>query len=163
MSFAVLSAEHSHAGHSRLSDFLHTTLGNAGAFIDEVIVHTLIDTLKLVLFLFLTYLLMEFIEHKASDKAGALMKRSGPLGPLLGGIFGVVPQCGFSAAAANLYVGKVIRLGTLVAVFLSTSDEMIPVLIAGEIDLPLLLKIVAYKTAVGIFVGFDTAIKYSSS
>lgn len=158
MSFAVLSADHSHAGHSRLSDFLHNTLGNAGAFIDEVIVHSLIDTLKLILFLFLTYLLMEFIEHRASDKAGRLMKKAGPFGPLLGGAFGVVPQCGFSAAAANLYTGRVIGLGTLIAVFLSTSDEMIPVLIAGEIELALLLKIIGYKTAAGILVGFGVDI-----
>lgn len=151
-SFAVLDS--SHAGHSGLSEFLRGTLGRSGAFIDEVIVHSVIDTLKLVLFLFLTYLLMEFIEHRASDKAKRIMYSAGPFGPALGALFGVIPQCGFSAAAANLYTGRVITLGTLLAVFLSTSDEMIPVLIAGNVEIPLLVKIIVYKTAVALVVGF---------
>ena len=110
--------------------YLYDKLGRVGEFIDEVIIHGILDTLKLVLFLFLTYLLMEFIEHKASDKARAIMQKAGHLGPVVGGLFGAVPQCGFSAAAANLYTGRVISLGTLVAVFLSTSDEMLPMMIS---------------------------------
>ena len=145
---------HSHGAHSGIAEFLHNSLGNAGDFVDTVILHSVLDTLKLTLFLFIAYLLMELIEHKANDKARLLMQRSGVLGPLLGGVLGVVPQCGFSAAAANLYTGRVITLGTLVAVFLSTSDEMIPVLLAGEIEPWRLFEIVTYKTAVGIFVGF---------
>lgn len=130
-------------------------------FLDEVLLHGLIDTLKLVPFLFLTYLLMEFIEHKASDKAAAFMRRAGKFGPAVGGALGVVPQCGFSAAAANLYTGRVITLGTLIAVFLSTSDEMVPILVAGSFDIGDVLLILLYKAAIGALVGFgvDAALR----
>ncbi len=103
------------------------------AFLDEVVLHALLSTLRLLPFLFLTYLIMEFIEHRASDKAERFMRKAGPLGPLVGGALGAVPQCGFSAAAANLYTARVVTLGTLIAVFLSTSDEMIPILLAENI------------------------------
>lgn len=158
---ALLRAEAEHGSHGGFSEFLADKLGRFGEFLDEVILHGFIDTLKLVLFLFLTYLLMEFIEHKAQDKATKLMKRAGMLGPIAGGIFGAVPQCGFSAAAANLYTGRIISLGTLVAVFLSTSDEMLPVLIAGNVNLITVLLIILYKSIVGILAGLiiDLVIK----
>ena len=136
---------------------LHTHGGaEAGilAFLEEVLLHGVIDTLKLIPFLFLTYLLMEYIEHRAEEKAERFMSRAGSLGPLIGGTLGAVPQCGFSAAAANLYAGRVITVGTLIAVFLSTSDEMLPILIAGNIKIGSVLLIVLYKSAVGILVGF---------
>lgn len=151
---AMALHDHSHTSHSRLAEFLENNLGTSGRFIDEVFIHSFIDTLKLVLFLFLTYLLMEFIEHKANAGTVRLMKKTGRLGPLFGATIGTVPQCGFSAAAANLYAGRVITLGTLIAVFLSTSDEMIPVLLAGNIGWDYLLGIIAYKIAVGVFIGF---------
>lgn len=156
---SVLHADHS--SHGGISDFLTDKLGRFGEFLDEVILHGFIDTLKLVLFLFLAYLFMEYIEHKASDKVKGAMTRAGKLGPVIGGIFGAVPQCGFSAAAANLYTGRVITLGTLIAVFLSTSDEMLPILIAGNIKIGKVLTIILYKTAVGIAMGFaiDFALK----
>ena len=149
-----ISALHTHTAHSTLAELLSDKLGRFGEFIDEVIIHGFIDTLKLVIFLFLTYLLMEIIEHKASDKAEGIMKRAGLLGPAIGGAFGAVPQCGFSAAAANLYTGRVITLGTLIAVFLSTSDEMLPILLAGDIKISTVLLIIVYKTVVGMLVGF---------
>lgn len=142
-----------HADHSSHAGFFEH-LGEFGRFLDEVILHGFVDTLKLVLMLFLTYLLMEFIEHKASDKAKGVMTKTGALGPLVGGLFGAVPQCGFSAAAANLYTGRVITIGTLVAVFLSTSDEMLPIMLAGNIKLTTVLLIILYKTVVGIAMGF---------
>lgn len=159
MTYGLLHADHS--SHGSLSQWLFDTLGRFGEFFDEVILHGFVDTLKLVLFLFLTYLLMEFIEHKASDKVKGAMGRAGRVGPLFGGIFGAVPQCGFSAAAANLYTGRVITLGTLIAVFLSTSDEMLPILIATDMKIGKVLLIIAYKCAVGILMGFavDLAMK----
>jgi hypothetical protein len=159
LAFSLLHAEH--GSHGSLADLLSQKLGRFGEFIDEVIFHGFIDTLKLVLFLFLTYLLMEFIEHKASDKLKSLVTSGGRFGPALGGLFGAVPQCGFSAAAANLYTGRVITLGTLVAVFLSTSDEMLPILLAGNMKIGTVLLIILYKTVVGILVGFviDFAMK----
>lgn len=148
----MLHAEHS--THGSVADFLSDKLGRFGEFLDEVVLHGIIDTLKLVLFLFLTYLLMEFIEHKASERIKQGMTRAGSLGPLIGAIFGAVPQCGFSAAAANLYTGRVISLGTLIAVFLSTSDEMLPILVAGNMKIGTVLLIIVYKCAVGIAMGF---------
>ena len=152
MMHALLHSDHS--SHGVFFDYLSVTLGRFGEFLDEVVLHSIIDTVKLVAILFLTYLLMEFIEHKASDKVRSLMVRSGRIGPAVGGVLGAVPQCGFSAAAANLYTGRVITLGTLIAVFLSTSDEMLPILIAGNINISRILLIILYKCAVGIAVGF---------
>lgn len=148
----LLHAEHS--AHGSVADFLSDKLGRFGEFLDEVILHGIIDTLKLVLFLFLTYLLMEFIEHKASERIKSGMTKAGGLGPLIGAIFGAVPQCGFSAAAANLYTGRVITLGTLIAVFLSTSDEMLPILVAGNMRIGKIMLIILYKCAVGVAIGF---------
>lgn len=142
-----------HADHSAHAGFFEH-LGGLGRFLDEVVLHGFIDTLKLVLLLFLTYLAMELIEHKASDKARRIMAKTGNLGPLIGGAFGAVPQCGFSAAAANLYTGRVIAVGTLIAVFLSTSDEMLPIMLAGNVQLSKVLLIILYKIAVGIAMGF---------
>ena len=136
---------------------LHTHAGEGELFSEilrEVLWHGLLDTLKLLPILFLTYLLMEFIEHKASDKVSAFMKRAGSLGPLAGGALGALPQCGFSAAAANLYAARVVTVGTLVAVFLSTSDEMLPILISGGMSGGKIALILGYKTLCGILVGF---------
>ena len=121
---------------------------------EEVLLHGILDTLKIIPFLFFTYLLMEFIEHKASEKTRAFMEHSGSAGPLAGGLLGAVPQCGFSAAAANFYTGRVITLGTLASVFLSTSDEMLPIMISGSISAKAIFSILGYKAAVGMLVGF---------
>lgn len=148
---ALLHAEH--GMHGGLAELLHEHLGAVGAFIDEVVLHSIIDVLNLLPFLFLTYLLMEFIEHKASDRVQSLLNSSGRFGPILGALVGAVPQCGFSAAAANLYTGRVITLGTLIAVFLSTSDEMIPILLGGDIAIDKLLLIIIYKMGVAAVAG----------
>ena len=95
----------------------------------EIIEDTLIDSIKLLPFLFITYLIMEYIEHKTSDKTKETIKKSGKFGPLIGSILGIFPQCGFSVAATNLYAARIITLGTLIAVYLTTSDEMIPIFI----------------------------------
>ena len=120
----------------------------------HVIEHTLIDNIKLLPFLFITYLAMEYIEHKTSDKTEEMIKKSGRFGPVIGGILGVVPQCGFSAAASNLYAGRIITLGTLFAIFLSTSDEMLPILISEQVPTGTIVKILATKALIGILAGF---------
>ena len=136
---------------------LHTHTGEGAlGFLDEVFLHGLLDTLKLIPFLFLTYLLMEFIEHKASGKTTAFIKKAGALGPIPSALVGAIPQCGFSAAAANLYTGRVITVGSLLAVFLSTSDEMLPILLSGGLPLSDVLIILAYKALVAVAVGFAT-------
>lgn len=113
----------------------------------------LVDGAKLFPFLFITYLLMECMEHKTSQKTGLILQKSGRWGFVLGGVLGVVPQCGFSAAASNLYAGRVITLGTLLAVFLSTSDEMLPILISEQAPLPAIVKILILKAVIGIAAG----------
>ncbi len=124
----------------------------------DVILDTLMDSARLIPFLFVTYLAMEYLEHKTAGKVKNLVQRGGRLGPLFGGVLGAVPQCGFSAAAASLYAGRVITLGTLIAVFLSTSDEMLPILIseADRFGVAPILKILALKAVIGIVFGFLT-------
>ena len=119
----------------------------------HVLEHTLIDTIKLLPFLFLAYLVIELIEQKAGDKTTKLIKKSGKFGPVLGSLLGVVPQCGFSAAASNLYAGKIITMGTLIAIFLSTSDEMLPILISEAVPAGTIIMILAIKVAIAIIVG----------
>ena len=120
----------------------------------DVLLDAVSDTLRLVPFLFLTYLVMEYLEHKTQDTARQMIRRAGKLGPLIGGIAGVFPQCGFSAAASSLYAGGVISAGTLMAVFLSTSDEMLPIFISEAVDIQVILKILGVKIAIGAVSGF---------
>ena len=120
----------------------------------EVIQDTLIDAIKLVPFLFITYLIMEYIEHKMEEKSKQTIERSGKLGPFFGGILGIFPQCGFSVSATNLYAGRVITLGTLIAVYLTTSDEMIPIFISEAVSPIIIFKILAIKLLIGIIAGF---------
>ena len=120
----------------------------------EILWHTVVDTAKLLPFLYLTYLFMEFLEHKSGNAAENWLRRSGRVGPLIGGAFGVVPQCGFSAAAAGLYSGRIITTGTLLAVCLSTSDEMLPILISRGAPIGFMLKILATKLIIGVAAGF---------
>lgn len=124
------------------------------SLICEVALDALIDSVKLLPFLFVTYLAMEYLEHKTSDKSNQLVERSGKFGPLYGSLLGVVPQCGFSAAATNLYAGRVITLGTLIAIYLSTSDEMLPILISEKVSILLILKILFVKVVIGMVAGF---------
>ena len=118
------------------------------------LLHALEDTVKVVPFLFLTYLLMEFLEHKANGAPERWLRGSGRVGPLIGGVLGVLPQCGFSAAATGFYTGRMITTGTLIAVYLSTSDEMIPILISSGAPVPVMLKLLATKLVIGIAAGF---------
>lgn len=120
----------------------------------DILIDTGMDSIKLLPFLFITYLIMEYIEHKTSDKVKHIIEKSGKFGPLLGGILGIFPQCGFSAAAANLYAGKIITLGTLIAIFLSTSDEMLPILISEAAPIGTIIEILVIKLIVGIIAGF---------
>ncbi len=121
----------------------------------DSLLDAVIDTAKLAPFLFLTYLAMEWLEHRTEEKTKRAVEKAGLSGPFWGGLLGVVPQCGFSAAAASLYAGRVITIGTLIAVFLSTSDEMLPILLSSGIsNWPMMLKILAAKMIYGIAVGF---------
>lgn len=119
------------------------------------------DTLSLVPFLLVTYLALETLEHVAGDSVNGAIKRAGAAGPVVGSLLGMVPQCGFSAMAATLYAGRVVTLGTLVAVFLSTSDEMLPLLLAEQVPVQTLAMLLASKALIALVTGFivDAAIR----
>lgn len=120
----------------------------------HVLEHTLIDTIKILPFLLIAYLIMEYIEHKTTKKTKEAIKKSGKIGPLIGSVLGAFPQCGFSVTATNLYAGRVITLGTLFAVYLSTSDEMLPILISEGVSGAIIFKILGIKILIGIIAGF---------
>ena len=129
-----------------MNEFFHVAL--------HVLWHSFSETVSLLPFLYLTYLLMEFLEHKSGDVTQKLLRRSGKVGPLLGGALGVVPQCGFSAAASGLYAGRLITAGTLLAVYLSTSDEMLPIMISGGVPILFVLAVLGCKLVIAAVAGF---------
>lgn len=120
----------------------------------HVIIHTLKDSIKLLPFLFIAFLIIEAIEHKFSNKSKKLISKSGKFGPLIGSLLGCIPQCGFSVLATNLYVTRIISLGTLISIYLSTSDEMLPILISNQVDFSKIIKILAIKFLIGVLWGF---------
>lgn len=120
----------------------------------DIMMDTLTDSVKLLPFLFLTYLCMELLEHKAGGKLLNKISVVDKAGPFLGAVFGVVPQCGFSAAASSLFAGRVITVGTLMAIYLSTSDEMLPILLSEAVPLPTIFKILGVKVLIAMISGF---------
>ena len=119
----------------------------------DILIDAGLDTLKLLPFLFAAYLLMEFLEHKTSDKVKRTVKNSGKWGPILGGLLGAVPQCGFSAAASGFYAGRIITLGTLLAIYLSTSDEMLPILLSERVSGSFIIIVLVSKVVYGALAG----------
>lgn len=127
----------------------------------HILEHSFIDSIKLIPFLFITYLLMEYLEHHSKDISEKILKRSGQFGSLIGASLGLLPQCGFSSAAAGLYSARVISLGTLVSVFLATSDEMVPIFLSHNLSIALIAKILILKFIVAIIFGIliDISVK----
>jgi len=119
----------------------------------HILEHTLEHSISIVPFLFLTYLVMEYIEHRAGEQVQHVIEKAGPFGPVLGSVAGALPQCGFSTAAANFYTGRVITLGTLMAIFLSTSDEMLPILISNQVEAGVIFKLLGIKVLIGMIAG----------
>lgn len=120
----------------------------------DILINSLHETLMLFPYLYLTYLFMEAMEHKLSRRSSIYIRKAGQYGPIVGGLLGIIPQCGFSVAGANLYATGLITLGTLIAVFLSTSDEMLPLLISRGVDSGLIFNILTVKVFFAIIVGF---------
>ncbi len=120
----------------------------------DVLMDSLKDTAQLIPFLLVTYLAMETLEHSAEGKAEQLIRQAGTAGPAVGALLGALPQCGFSAMAGTLYAGRLITAGTLVAVILSTSDELIPVFVAHQVPVERLVSILLIKVIIGLAVGF---------
>ena len=125
-----------------------------GVMVQHIVEHSVSDILYLIPFLFVTYLAMEWLEHKTEGRTQEAIRRAGAAGPIVGSLLGAVPQCGFSAAAAALYAGRVVTLGTLFAVFLSTSDEMLPIFIAEQVPVLTIVKILGAKILIGMVMGF---------
>lgn len=119
----------------------------------DIILDSIMDTLKLLPFLFLAFLLIELIEHKLNTKSKKVITKSKNFGPFFGALLGAIPQCGFSVMATNLYVTKIITLGTLFSIYLSTSDEMLPILISKNASITLIIKIILIKILFGIIYG----------
>ena len=133
---------------------LHAVEGEAeGGFMD-IVLDTLLDGVKLIPFLFIAFLIIELIEHKLSKKTEKAIAKAGKGGPLIGALLGGIPQCGFSVVATNLYITRIISLGTLISIYLSTSDEMIPVLLSSDAPISKVLSIVGIKVLIGMVVGF---------
>ena len=118
----------------------------------DIILDTLVDSLKLLPFLFLTFLIIEYLEHKIDNQK--IIKTSNKLGPLVGSLLGAFPQCGFSVSATNFYITRIITLGTLISVYLSTSDEMLPIMLAQKVPVGDIIKILLLKVLIGMFFGF---------
>ncbi len=129
----------------------------------DVLIDALIDSLKLIPYLLITFLILEFIEHKFSNKNEKILSNNKKYGPLIGGFLGALPQCGFSTMASNLFSKKVITIGTLIAVFLSTSDEMLPIMISEHVNIIVLIRIIGFKVLVGIIVGLIIDLIYKHS
>ena len=118
----------------------------------EIILDTLIDLLKIIPFLFVAFLIMEYFEHSLSKKKNVLKNKK--VGPIVGSLLGVIPQCGFSVMATNLFSSRVITIGTLIAIYLSTSDEMLPILITNKVSFKLIVIILLIKIIIGIIFGY---------
>ncbi|HCA34334.1 MAG TPA: hypothetical protein DEP00_04510 [Lachnospiraceae bacterium] len=134
---------------------LHSALtASTGSVFVEAFLDSLTDGLKMLPVLYLAYLLMELLEHHAGSKVDRILSGVGKAGPLIGAALGAIPQCGFSGAAAGLYSGGIITMGTLISVFISTSDEMLPVLLSGGAGTLVIAKLVLGKVACGILFGY---------
>lgn len=116
--------------------------------------HTFLDTLKIIPFLFIAFLIIELIEHKLSSKSKKIITKSGKFGPIIGSLLGLIPQCGFSVVATNLYITRIVSLGTLISIYLSTSDEMLIILLSKETPISTILPLIAVKFFVGMISGF---------
>ena len=120
----------------------------------DIVIDTLIDGVKLIPFLFIAFLIIELIEHKLSNRNKDLITKTGKFGPMFGSILGMFPQCGFSVLATNLYVTRIVSLGTLISIYLSTSDEMLPILLSENVEIGLIIKILLIKLFIGMVSGF---------
>lgn len=119
----------------------------------EILIDTILDSIKLIPFLLLAFLIIELIEHKLNNKTEKIITKSKKIGPIIGSILGVIPQCGFSVMATNLYITRIITLGTLISIYLSTSDEMLIIMISEKVPIILIIKILIIKIFFGILYG----------
>jgi len=120
----------------------------------EVLLDALKDTLTILPLLFLVYVLIEVIENKSAKNLGDYRFLNNKYSPIIASLVGVVPQCGFSVVATDLYSKKHISMGTLLAVYLATSDEAIPIMLSTPSAIPSLLPLLGIKIVYSILVGY---------
>lgn len=130
--------------------------------LEHALEHTVTDVIGLLPFLFLTYLVMELMEHYAGSRFNQAIQNSGKFSPLIGAVLGIIPQCGFSATAASFYSARIIGVGTIIAVFLSTSDEMLPILLSEAVPIGTIVKILASKAAIACISGYAASFVYQN-
>ncbi|MBO5873287.1 MAG: arsenic efflux protein, partial [Clostridia bacterium] len=116
--------------------------------------HPFVEAIKMAPILFLAYLFMEWLEHTGNSKLTSFVKQSKRFGPLFSSFLGLVPQCGFSGAVAGMYAAGTVTVGTLFAVILATSDEMLPMMLSAKLPLTLISSILVAKLVSGIITGF---------
>lgn len=126
----------------------------------EAILEAVVDSIVIIPILLITYLLMEWLEHRAKEKSLDVIRMSGSFGPIVGGLVGAIPQCGFSGAAASFFAADSITLGTLIAIFMATSDEMLPILISSAMVPTEIIKILGIKCLAGIVCGYLVDLLY---
>lgn len=143
-----------------LHEMEHAVEHAAGHGIIHSIEHALIDSIVIIPILLVTYVLMEWLEHKAKDKTLNVIRVSGKFGPIAGGLIGIIPQCGFSGAAASFYAAHSITLGTLIAIFMATSDEMLPIMISAAFSPVMIAKILVIKCIAAIACGYLVDLVY---
>ena len=120
----------------------------------DILIHTLKETINIIPFLFIAFIIIEYIEHKMTEKNEQILKKAGKLGPVLGGLLGLIPQCGFGVVATNLYITRIISLGSLISIYLATSDEMLLILIAEKAPVSLIISILLFKLIIGVVSGY---------
>lgn len=120
----------------------------------EIILDTIIDAAKLIPFIFVAFLVIESLEHKFTKTNEKLISTNKKVGPLFGGILGLIPQCGFSVLATDLYVTRIISLGTLISIYLATSDEMLIILLSEKVAIDIIIKVLLVKLVIGILIGY---------
>lgn len=126
----------------------------------EIIIDGLLDTIKLLPYLLVTFIILEFVEHKLNKKNEKVLQKNKKFGPLFGGLLGALPQCGFSTMASSLFASRVITMGTVIAAFLATSDEMLPIMLGENVNILTILKIIGFKVLVGVIIGFMVDLIY---
>lgn len=132
------------------------------SFMPDFIADAVIDSIKLIPFLFVIFVFIEIFENNYSKKITTFLKFSEKIGPIAGALFAIIPQCGFSIVATLLYVRKFVSLGTLISVYIATSDEAIPILLANPNEIKTVGLLVAVKTVIAIIAGYITDFIFKS-
>ena len=119
----------------------------------HLLIDAFTDTVRLLPLLVTVYFFVSFFEYRYGDRIGSFLAHFHKFGPIVGALFGCIPQCGFSVVAAALYVKRVISVGTLLAVFLSTSDEAIPILLSIPSEAHLVVVLIIIKVTIAVIAG----------